>query len=97
MGGALRDDKEVRLYSLNFEETSQFSIASLKKQGTWTDYVQGVIDEFFKIGEQFKGFNAVLYGNVPLASGLSSSAAIEVATAFFLAGYFQKSDSKGEK
>jgi galactokinase len=64
---------------------ARFPLTSLKKGGKWTDYVQGVIDELFKAGESVKGFNAVLYGNVPLASGLSSSAAIEVATAFFLA------------
>jgi len=85
IGGSLRDDEEVCLYSLNFQEMARFPITSLKKEDKWTDYVQGVINEFLKAGEQVKGFNAVLYGNVPLASGLSSSAAIEVATAFFLA------------
>ncbi len=85
IGGSLRDDEEVCLYSLNFQESAQFSITSLRKEGKWTDYVQGVIDEFLKVGERIKGFDAVLYGDVPLASGLSSSAAIEVATAFFFA------------
>jgi galactokinase len=85
VGGSLRDDEIVRLYSLNFQEMSQFSVISLRKTGKWTDYVQGVIDEFLKAGEHVKGFDAVLYGDVPLGSGLSSSAAMEVATAFFLA------------
>jgi galactokinase len=85
IGGSLRDDEEVCLYSLNFQEMARFPISSLKKEGKWTDYVQGVIDELLKAGEPVRGFNAVLYGNVPLGSGLSSSAAIEVATAFFLA------------
>jgi galactokinase len=85
IGGSPRNDEEVCLYSLNFQEMARFPLTSLKKEGKWTDYVQGVIDELFKAGEPVRGFNAVLYGNVPLASGLSSSAAIEVAIAFFLA------------
>jgi galactokinase len=85
IGGALRDDEHVCVYSLNLQEKVEFSIASLKKEEKWTDYIQGVINEFLKSGEQIRGFNGVLYGNVPLGSGLSSSAAIEVATAFFLA------------
>lgn len=85
VAGAPRDDEEVCLYSLNFQEMARFPLTSLKKEGKWTDYVQGVIDELFKAEEPIRGFNAVLYGNVPLASGLSSSAALEVATAFFLA------------
>jgi galactokinase len=85
IGGSTRDDKVVCLYSLNFQEMARFPLTSLKKEGKWTDYVQGVINELFKAGESVRGFNAVLYGNIPLASGLSSSAAIEVATAFFLA------------
>ena len=45
IGGSLRDDEEVCLYSLNFQEMARFPISSLKKEGKWTDYVQGVIDE----------------------------------------------------
>ncbi len=83
IGGSARNDEEICLYSLNFQEKVQFPVTALKKEGKWTDYVQGVIDELLKAREQVKGFNAVLYGDVPLGSGLSSSASIEVATAFF--------------
>ena len=85
IGGSLRNDKRVRLYSLNFEERSEFSIDSLENQNSWTDYVKGVIDELFKAGYELKGFDAVVAGNVPRGAGLSSSAALEVSTAFFLA------------
>jgi galactokinase len=84
IGGSARDDDLVRLYSLNFEEAEEFSLASLKNENRWTDYVKGVIDELLKAGHPIRGFNAVLEGNIPLGAGLSSSAAIEVATAFFL-------------
>lgn len=85
IGGSLRNDDRVQLYSLNFKKTAEFSISSLIKEKDWSDYIKGVIAEYLKLGEQIQGFNAVVYGDVPLGSGLSSSAAIEVATAFFLA------------
>ena len=85
LGGSRREDQEVRLYSLNFQELTRFPITSLEKEGKWADYIKGVIDEFLKTGAQLNGFDAVLYGDVPLGGGLSSSAAIEVAAAFFLA------------
>lgn len=89
IGGALRDDDQVRLYSLNFQEMAAFALTSLKKEGTWADYVKGVIAELLQAGHQLKGFQAAIYGNVPLGGGLSSSAAMEVAAAFFLAQLHQ--------
>ena len=62
IGGSARDDQEVHLYSLNFQEMSQFSVTSLKNTRKWEDYIKGVIDEFLKAGERVKGFDAVLYG-----------------------------------
>ncbi|MBD3305899.1 galactokinase [candidate division KSB3 bacterium] len=84
IGGSRRDDDLVRLYSVNFDEVQAFSVASLVNQGGWADYVKGVIDELVKAGYAVHGFDAVLAGDVPRGAGLSSSAAIEVATAFFL-------------
>lgn len=85
LGGSLRHDDEVHLHSLNFHKKNKFSVSVLKKEDNWADYLKGVIDEYRKAGYPVKGFNAVLYGDVPLGSGLSSSAALEVGTAFFLA------------
>ena len=96
IGGSRRADDVVRLYSLNFEEFQEFSISSLVKQNTWSDYVKGVVSELLQDGHHVRGFNAVLEGNVPRASGLSSSAAIEVASAFFMAQMFQLSMSGEE-
>lgn len=50
----------------------------------WINYIQGVVSELAKIGIDIGGFEAVLDGNVPLGAGLSSSAALEVATLYFL-------------
>ncbi len=96
IGGSRRADDVVRLYSLNFGEFQEFSISSLVKQNTWSDYVKGVVSELLQDGHHLRGFNAALEGNVPRASGLSSSAAIEVASAFFMAQMFQLSMSGEE-
>jgi len=85
IGGTLRADDKVQIFSINFEQFEEFSIADLEKTNSWTDYIKGVICEFQKLGYAVNGFQGVIGGNVPRASGLSSSAAIEVATAFFLA------------
>ena len=89
IGGSKRNDDTVRLYSLNFEEFQEFSLASLIKQNTWSDYVKGVISELQHAGHRVGGFNAVMEGNVPRASGLSSSAALEVASAFFISQFYK--------
>ncbi len=84
IGGTLRDDDLVRLYSLNFETMQEFSLSLLLKENSWSDYIKGVLDELLKAGCTLHGFNAVLEGNIPQGAGLSSSAAIEIAAAFFL-------------
>lgn len=84
IGGALREDTQVRVYSLNFEELAKFSLERLINEHSWSDYLKGVMHELIKAGYTLKGFDAVIGGNVPRGAGLSSSAAIEVATAFFL-------------
>lgn len=85
IGGTLREDTQVRAYSLNFEEWAEFSLETLVNEHSWSDYLKGVMHELIKAGYALKGFDAVIGGNVPRGAGLSSSAAIEVATAFFLA------------
>ncbi len=47
----------------------------------WTDYPLGVIAILAAEGHAIPGFSLSLWGDVPLGSGLSSSAAVEVATA----------------
>ena len=50
----------------------------------WSDYPVGVLREFQKLGLHPAPFTVQLRGDVPLGSGLSSSASVEVATAFAL-------------
>jgi galactokinase len=54
----------------------------------WPNYILGVADQLVKRGYQVRGFNLVIDGNVPIGSGLSSSAAVECSTAFALNDIF---------
>ncbi|HEX9995645.1 MAG TPA: galactokinase [Abditibacterium sp.] len=76
-----RDDDQVVLYSPIFEDKRTFSLANLQKQDAWIDYAQGVASELQKDGVSLRGFEGVVTSNIPLASGLSSSASFEVAVA----------------
>jgi galactokinase len=53
-------------------------------KGAWSNYPVGVIAGFLARGVQMAGFDALIHSTVPLGGGLSSSAALEVATATLL-------------
>lgn len=78
-----RDDQEIHLYSESYQQKHIASIDQIEKTDkSWANYILGVADQIKKRGLQFSGFNLYLDGNVPLGAGLSSSAALECATAF---------------
>src|SRR5207245_6727140 len=87
--GRTRSDDTVRLWSAHFQERAQFSLEGLPgsfeqqraKLPVWARYVLGVAAELTREGLQLAGFDAVIVGDVPLGGGMSSSAALEVATA----------------
>ncbi|MBW3636632.1 MAG: galactokinase, partial [Armatimonadetes bacterium] len=76
-----RDDDKVVLYSPLFDDEREFSFGSLAKQDTWIDYAQGVASELQQSGVPLRGFEGIVNSNIPIASGLSSSASFEVAAA----------------
>lgn len=78
-----RDDDQVRLHSANFEDSIAYPLSQRPDvpASAWSSYVSGVIEELRKRDLVPGGFEGVVYGDVPLAGGLSSSAAVEVATA----------------
>lgn len=83
---ASNNDHQFRFKSLNFEkQTIVESNKHHEKDGSsWANYPIGVINEFIKDGKEFGGFDFLYFGNIPIGSGLSSSASIEIATAFAL-------------
>ena len=66
------------LYSTNFDEARRMDGG---KDSSWADYPRGVAWAFGEAGCEVGDFRAAYAGDVPLGSGLSSSAAIEAATA----------------
>lgn len=81
-----RDDHEIHLYSDSYQSKCVSSVTAIEKtEHNWANYILGVANEFVQRGHQLAGFNLFIYGDVPLGAGLSSSAALECATAFALA------------
>jgi galactokinase len=76
-----RADRTVDLYAVNLDKRATFSLDNIEKQDDWIDYVQGVAEQLASAGVPLHGFEGVVESTVPMASGLSSSAAIEVAAA----------------
>jgi galactokinase len=74
-------DRRVRVYSLDYKETSDFSLDDLHKGQGWAEYIKGVAHGLQAAGFQLTGWEGVLGGDVPKGAGLSSSAAVELATA----------------
>jgi len=78
-----RTDGKIVLYAENYGEEREFEAGALpdERSGHWTDYPLGVVSILAGVGNRIPGFSLSLWGDVPLGSGLSSSAAVEVATA----------------
>lgn len=76
-----RDDRTVRLFSLDLETEAAFELDSLTKGSDWIEYPKSIAYELMKAGYELRGFDAVMTGDVPRGAGLSSSAAVELAVA----------------
>lgn len=86
VAGTKRDDYIWNVYAADLDETDEFSLDTEieKSAHKWANYVRGVVKFIQERCPDFKqGANLVISGNVPLSSGLSSSAALEVAVGKF--------------
>ena len=81
-----RKDESLLLNTLNFEFSGSMHIHNIKKNesGEWVNYPLGVITEFIQRGIQLSGMEMLFYGDIPNGAGLSSSASIEMVTAYAL-------------
>lgn len=81
-----RSDEVVQIHSLNLGESGRFVLGAIEhsRQTPWLDYVSGVAKVLQEAGFTLCGFDGVLHTTVPLGGGLSSSAALEMATARLL-------------
>lgn len=81
---ATREDKVCNFASLNMDLKKQVDISKPieKVEGEWINYPIGVMKEFFKKDIELPGMDMLFLGEIPTASGLSSSASIEVLSAY---------------
>ncbi|HEY6955925.1 MAG TPA: galactokinase, partial [Flavisolibacter sp.] len=92
-----RNDVSIKLYSGEFDESFETSLKTLKPtEKGWPNYILGVVDQLIKRSYPIKGFNLAIDGDVPIGSGLSSSAAVECATVFALNELFKLGIEKKE-
>lgn len=81
--------KVIRLFSVEYNQLVEVPLADLKpSEHRWTNYILGVASQLQKRGYALTGFDLVVAGDVPLGAGLSSSAAVECATAGALNALF---------
>ena len=95
---AKNNSKQSRIYAMDLNEefevdlTKPISLSSV----VWTNYILGVIKQLQDKGFSFDGFNCVFSSDIPVGSGLSSSAALECGTIFGIKELFNLSIPKVE-
>ncbi|MBG9986976.1 galactokinase [Facklamia sp. DSM 111018] len=80
---ARRDDHQIVCHSLNFEQDGlkAFSTETIQyeEEDGWLNYIKGMVKYLQEeAGQIVKGFDFLIYGNIPNGAGLSSSASIEL-------------------
>lgn len=85
---APNDRHQWRFKSLNMPEILAIDVTAMPEKlpdNSWVNYPLGVFAQFLKNGIRIEsGYDILIWGNVPAGAGLSSSAALEVVTAYAL-------------
>ena len=84
---APRADQRLNVFSLSYNEAFEFDLDAPApvKRGAWSDYVVGVARQLQAAGHRLAGADMMIDSDVPIGSGLSSSAALEVSVAHAMA------------
>ena len=73
------------VYSANFDTGFSFDLSNVKPSNEqWQNYILGVIFGIQQKTDKLQGFDCFLDSNIPVGSGISSSAALECGLAFGL-------------
>jgi galactokinase len=77
------ESESVNLHSLNYNNSISFNPADVVRTGSndWEEYAKGIYWALKRRRQETRGVMGVVYGDVPIGSGLSSSAAFEVSLA----------------
>ncbi|WP_053374169.1 galactokinase [Paenibacillus sp. FJAT-27812] len=82
-----RSDNQLGLATTNFPASKSFSLDTIvyDEADDWMNYPKGIVHELQQSGVQFSsGYDLLYHGEIPNGAGLSSSASIEVVTAYAL-------------
>ena len=80
-----RRDRFCRFYSVDLNDTLVLNLDKLShSESHWANYLLGIYAELAADGRKVQGVDCAFGGNVPIASGMSSSAALECSLAFAL-------------
>jgi len=74
-----RSDGQVAVVTATLKSRESYRLGAERQQGDWLDYIQGVTLSLLTRGHELAGFDALVASDIPIGSGLSSSAALEVA------------------
>jgi galactokinase len=79
-----RDDDRVHVFAVDLADEDEFALDSIEHSSAhpWSDYIRGVAKSLLVAGHTIRGANLLITSDVPRGAGLSSSAALEVATGY---------------
>jgi galactokinase len=85
-----RTDAKIMIYSATVDEKIEFDLIALKFDANhgWANYPKGVLHVLQNRGWKLEGLQLYLESDVPMGGGMSSSAAIELATAYAVMALF---------
>ena len=88
IAGCANGTSQARIADWQDKEVAVFDVSQAQQIGApkWSNYLRGVIQGFQDRGHHVPGFDAFIVSSIPGGAGLSSSAALECATATFLEG-----------
>ena len=85
-----RSDTRIHLFSVDLDQEYLADLDNFQPSALhWPNYLLGIVQQLQRAGHSPKGFNGVFAGDIPIGSGMSSSAALECATAYGLNEVFQ--------
>jgi galactokinase len=92
-----RKDTKISLFAVAYNDSFEVNLDEIHKTSRgWPNYILGVVHELQIRGHAPGGFNLVVDADLPVGAGLSSSAALECATAFALNDLFSLQLSRTE-
>ncbi len=93
-----RKDSHIHFYSVDFKDRKRATLPALRfrKEDRWANYPKGIINSLLERGSELTGMDITIHGDIPQGAGLSSSAALEIATAMAVQTLFKLEIGKEE-